>query len=75
MALLGGCVPVRTCPVAAELPHKLLAQQHLHQPHLATTLPLISAVKIIFMLVQYFLFPNLDGSLSHFSTKKLKHFF
>lgn len=37
-------------------------------------LPLTSAVKILFMLPQCFPFPNLDGSLSHFSTKMLKHF-
>lgn len=71
MALLGGCVPVRTCPVAADLPH----QQHLYQPHLATTCLSFQLSKLYLLLVQYFLFPNLDGSLSHFSTKKLKYFF
>lgn len=61
------CVALRTCPLAAGPAACLPALPDNH-------LPLISAVKIVFMLLQYFLFPNLDGSLSHLSTKMLKHF-
>lgn len=36
--------------------------------------PLLCPVKFVSMLVLYFLFPNLDGSRSHFSIKMLKRF-